>query len=213
VHLFIDESQDAQYFVIGAIVAPDLLTLHSIVGEMRTVTRRLRLTVQEFHEAVLYRDQPRLLNQAIRLLTHTRSHKGRALYVRPDVQGYAVYYAKTVDEQRGSGLPGDRLMTVYRMAFQQLLRALPPEMAPLYIVYDTFQYAQRLRQILAADVQQWGSGSVQWGDSLQEKPLQLADLVAGTVRRHLNGDPNEGRFEQMEKILQVCEALEIIKNG
>lgn len=77
-HLFLDESQDAQYFVVDAVLSDELLTLHNIIGEMRTKAQQLRLTVQEFHEAVLYRDQPRWLNHAIRLLTYTRSRKGRA---------------------------------------------------------------------------------------------------------------------------------------
>ena len=212
-YLFLDESQDAQYFVVGAVLSEEILTLQNIVGEMRTATRRLRLSVQEFHEAVLYRDQPRLLNHAIRLLTYTRSRKGRALYVRPDVTAYAVYYTKTVSEQSGSGLPGTRLMGVYQAAFHQLLGALPSAAGPLDIVYDTFQYAQRLHPQLTSDVQQWGIGRIRWGESLHDKPLQLADLVAGTVRRHLHGDPNEGRFEELGKILRACVPLEGIKNG
>ncbi len=212
-YLFLDESQDAQYFVVGAVLSEEILTLQNIVGEMRTATRRLRLSVQEFHEAVLYRDQPRLLNHAIRLLTYTRSRKGRALYVRPDVTAYAVYYTKTASEQCGSGLPGDRLIVVYQAAFQQLLHSIPSAAGPLTIVYDTFQYAQRLHPHLSRDVQYWGEGRIRWGESLHDKPLQLADLVAGTVRRHLQGDPNEGRFQELEKILRVCVPLEKIKNG
>ncbi len=212
-HLFLDESQDAQYFGVGAVRSEEILTLQNIVGEMRTATRRLGLTVQEFHEASLYRDQPRLLNHAIRLLTYTRSRKGRALYVRPDVDAYAVYYTKTSSEQYGSGLPGHRLMVVYQAAFQQLLHAMPSTAGPLDIVFDTFQYAQRLHPQLADDLQQWGFGRIRWGESLHDKPLQLADLVAGTVRRHLHGDPNEGRFNELEKILRGCIPLEGIKNG
>ncbi len=212
-HLFLDESQDAQYFVVGAILSEELLTLQNIVGEMRTATRQLGLSVQEFHEAVLYRDQPRLLTRAIRLLTYTRSRKGRALYVRPDVTAYAVYYTKTAREQCGSGLPGTRLMVVYQAAFQQLLHAMPSAAGPLDIVYDTFQYAQRLQPQLNSDVQQWGFGRIRWGESLHDKPLQLADLVAGTVRRHLQGDANEGRFKELEKILGACVPLDGIKNG
>lgn len=212
-YLFLDESQDAQYFVVGAILSEELLTLQNIVGEIRTATRRLNLTVQEFHEAALYRDQPRLLTHAIRLLTYTRSRKGRALYVRPDVEAYAVYYTKTASEQQGSGLPGYRLMVVYQAAFQQLLHAMPSAASPLDIVYDTFQYAQRLHPQLADDLQRWGPGTLHWGESLHKKPLQLADLIAGTVRRHLQGDRNEGRFEELEKILRLCAPLDGIKSG
>ncbi len=49
--------------------------------------------------------------------------------------------------------------------------------------------------------------------TLHEKPLQLTDLVAGTVRRHLQGNPNEGRFKELERILQICVPLEGIENG
>lgn len=169
--------------------------------------------MQELHEAVLYRDQPRLVTQAMGLLTYTRSRKGRARHVRPDVGAYAVYYTKTASEQQGSGLPGHRLMVVYQAAFQQLLYAMPSTAGPLDIVYDTFQYAQRLHPQLAEELQRWGPGTLHWADSLHKKPLQLADLIAGTVRRHLQGDLNEGRFETLENILQLCAPLDGIKGG
>lgn len=86
--------------MVGAVLSEEILTLQNMVGEMRTATRRLRFSMQEFHETVLYRDQPGSLNPA-HLLTHSRSRKGRILYVRPDVTAYTVSYAKSA---MGNGL-------------------------------------------------------------------------------------------------------------
>lgn len=59
--VFIDESQDAQHFVLAGVGAPDILTLQDIVGDMRTAARRWNIPVPEFHESALHRASPRLL--------------------------------------------------------------------------------------------------------------------------------------------------------
>ncbi len=51
-----------------------------------------------------------------------------------------MYYTKTASEQHGSGFSGDRFMTVYQAAFQQLLHTMPFETGPLHVVYDICQY-------------------------------------------------------------------------
>ena len=117
----------------------------------------------------------------------------------------AVYYRKRSEESQGSGLPGPVLLTVYQGAFCQLRYALPTGTSFVRVVYDTFQYAQRLQPSLEADEHTWGPGDVRWGDSLQDKPLQLADLVAGTVRRYLANQPNEGRFQRLVPVLWYFE--------
>lgn len=45
------------------------------------------------------------------------------------------------------------------------------------------------------------AGNVRFADSVLEKPLQLADLTTGTIRRHLAGDPNEDRFRFIAPLL------------
>lgn len=97
-------------------------------------------------------------------------------------------------------------MEVYKALFRRLLTVVPPPAASPDIVYDTFQYAQRLQPQLAHEVHQaWGTGTVRWGDSLRDKPLQLADLVAGTVRRHLGGEAHEDRFLILKPILTLAD--------
>lgn len=204
--VFIDESQDTDHFVLGAVSASDLVTLNMIVGRIRTTTRNLGLVVQEFHEATLYHSQPKLLTQALKQMVKTRSGKKKALHVRSDVRAYAVSYSKRSEERIGSGLPGERLMEVYTTLFSRLLTAMPLPSTSPDIVYDTFQYAQRLQPALASEVQQaWRTGTIRWGDSRQDKPLQLADLVAGTVRRHLGGEANEDRFLILKPILTLVD--------
>lgn len=63
--VIIDESQDRERFVLGAIVTPNMLTAHGLAGDLRTADRRLRIGLHEFHEADLHHDHPRLLTRSL----------------------------------------------------------------------------------------------------------------------------------------------------
>lgn len=192
--VYLDESQDARHFVLAAVAAPDLLTLQNIVGDMRTAARRWHITVPEFHESMLYRASPRLLTRALELLAVVPRRKGRRPAPRDNVRLFVAYYAKTPNEQRQHALSMPRLLTVYRTAFKAILWAIPPDVAEVVAVCDEFPQGRTLAATLQTLHADRFTGSVRFGNSEQDKPLQLADLVAGTVRRSLAGDPNEGRM-------------------
>lgn len=186
-----DESQDAMHYVLAGVLAPDLLTLQAIVGDIRTTARRLgfdRLT--EFREKELYRDYPRLLNKALELLVTGRRRKGRRPHPRDEIGLFVAYYAKGQHASCGSGLPGPRLKAVYRAAFRAILENVPSSEAPVVVVCDHFQYGQVLLPELIAIHAERFSGTVSFADSMGCKPLQLADLVAGTARRYLAEESN-----------------------
>jgi hypothetical protein len=64
--VFVDESQDAQRFVLGAVVSDVIVALTMTVGRFRTMSRRLGVRdALEFHERDLYHHHPRLLTAAV----------------------------------------------------------------------------------------------------------------------------------------------------
>lgn len=199
--LYIDESQDAQHFVLSGVGAPDLLTLQNIVGDIRTAARRWRIPVQEFHESQLYRLHPRLLTRSLELLGSAPRRKGRGPGPRKNIQGFVAYYKKTSVEQRRHALSMPRLLAVYRAAVEAILWAIPPDVVEVTAVCDEFQQGRTLAPILQKLHADRFTGSVRFGNSEEDKPLQLADLVAGTVRRSLAGDPNEGRMGLITPIM------------
>jgi hypothetical protein len=188
-----DESQDREYFVLGAVAAPTRALLEGIIADIRTAARRQRVALREFHEVDMNRDHPRLLDRALDILVTTR-HRTRPVE-RTDVLILAAYYLKTSTEHL-TALSASRLRQIYPALFSRLLWALPS--LPDYdIVCDGFQGAAALLPTLHEHLVARGAGTVRFGESSYDKPLQLADLVAGTVRRHLRGDLHRDRFERL----------------
>lgn len=69
------------------------------------------------------------------------------------------------------------------------------------ILCDRFEGSEALLPTLQSILIARTAGSIRFVDSVLEKPLQLADLAAGTIRRHLDGDANEGRFRYVAPVL------------
>lgn len=199
--VYIDESQDSERFVLGAVTAPDLVSLMATIGRFRTISRRLQIPVREYHEFDLHRDHPRLLTRVLEEMSLWKRKKRRPV-PRRDLQILATYYLKAPSEQHGTALIHDRMLTVYRETFRALVWALP--LTPQHevdIVCDRFEGCDALLASLQAIVLGRTAGRLRFADSVIDKPLQLADLATGTIRRHLGGDGNEGRFRFIEPIL------------
>lgn len=205
----VDESQDFERFVLAAVVAPDLLTAQSLVGDIRTAARRWRIPVHEFHEADLYRDHPRLLTRGLELMSTAKRKKH--VYARREIKFVATYYMKSPTEQTKRTLPTrNRLLTVYRELFQALIWALPlGSEEEVTVIADRFEGCQLLLPTLEGILTARTGGSVQFDDSSAMQPLQLADLLAGTMRRHLGGDVNEGRFRYIAPLLHHLGAVPV----
>jgi hypothetical protein len=94
------------------------------------------------------------------------------------------------------------MVSVYRELFRSLVWALPlTPQQDIQVTCDRFEGSGVLLPVLQTILIARTSGSVRFVDSVVEKPLQLADLAAGTIRRHLDGDANEGRFRYVTPVL------------
>lgn len=71
---------------------------------------------------------------------------------------------------------------------------IPPTETEVFTVCDEFEKTKGIEAALQITHDARFTGTVRFGNSEQDKPLQLADLVAGTVRRSLIEEFNEGRF-------------------
>ncbi len=199
--VYIDESQDAQHFVLAAVIADEVLTLNATIGRFRTISRHLQVAVREYHEVDLHRNHPRLLTRILEDMSVWKRKKRRPT-PRQDMQIVTTYYLKAPSEQSGTALVHGRMLTVYRETFRALVWALPLRLQEdICMVCDRFEGCEELLPALASILVGRASGSVQFADSVVEKPIQLADLAAGTIRRHLSGDPNEGRFRFIAPLL------------
>ena len=202
-YVFIDESQDNERLVLSGIGVPDLIVPQSIVGKWRTIARRFQLRdVHEFHEAHLYRNHPRMLTRALHVPAYGE-RKNRRPHPRQDLRIVSSYYLKTPSEQTTSSLVKTRLIPVYQDLFQALVWALPwTPQEDLDVICDQFEGCENVWHPLPAIItSRVPAGTVRFEDSVAMKPLQVADLVAGTTRRHLGGDPNEGRFSYLALLL------------
>ncbi len=213
--VFIDESQDPHLFVLAAVVADDVVALNTTIGRFRTISRRASIPVREYHEADLHRDQPQLLTKLLKEMTVIKRKKRREM-PRWDLTIVATYYLKSSTEQQyGTALPHTRLLVVYRELFRALMEALPLKPGEsLDVVCDDFTGSDKLSLCVSNIlINRTGavSSSVRFADSTREKPLQLADLVAGTIRRHLNGDANAGRFQFLTPLLRHIGVVSVKK--
>lgn len=199
--IFIDESQDRDRFVLGAVVADEVVSLNATVGRFRTLSRHLRIDVREYHEFDLHRDHPRLLTRVLEEMSLWKRKKRRPV-PRKDMRIVATYYLKAPSEGRGTALVHNRMLAVYRETFRSLVWALP--LAPqdtVDVVCDRFEGCASLVPALEAILLTRAAGTVHFADSVLEKPLQLADLTTGTIRRHLAGERNEDRFRFIAPLL------------
>lgn len=199
--VYIDESQDQERFVLGAIVADEVVTLNATVGRFRTISRNLQVAVREYHEFDLHRDHPRVLTRVLEEMSVWKRKKRRPV-LRTDIKVVATYYLKASTEGHGTALAHQRMLTVYRETFRSLIWALPlrPQ-DTVDVVCDRFEGCAALEPTLEAILLSRVAGTVRFADSVLEKPLQLADLTTGTIRRHLADDPNEGRFRLIAPLL------------
>ncbi|PSR21574.1 MAG: hypothetical protein C7B45_10205 [Sulfobacillus acidophilus] len=203
----IDESQDTERFVLRAIATPDMVTAQGIVGDLRKAARQLHVALHEFHEADLYRDHPRLLTRSLELMSTAKRKKHP--YPRREVCFLGTYYIKASTEQHKPTLTQRRMLTVYFELLQALIWALPlTPQEKLTVICDWFQGCLTLQSAVDSLLAEL-NGTLAFGNSATQKPLQLADLLVGTLRRHLAGDRNEDRFCFVKPLLHHLGAVSV----
>jgi len=181
--IYIDESgtpdigdTEQPVFVVGAVIVENRREVASLEQRFRNASAILRRPVE--HE---------LRSSGLSLAKHARALRELSLI---DYQWAAACFDKARLVSAGFEDP----RTLYRYAFQFLIGDLLMTAWQADLVIDEHSTEEFQRQ-LAAYLQRQNSGlpvqrlqSVSFAESSKQRLVQLADLVAGAVRRSTNGE-------------------------
>jgi hypothetical protein len=187
-YIAIDESQDRDYFVVGAIGAPTPHPLDVMIGRARAVVRREGLRIVEFNESDLTARASDLLDWWAAEIALVHHRKKRRL-PREDVQVWVAYYRKTRRDR--DTFTKARLQQVYVAALTRIFQHVAQGVGPgeqADVVYDTFPQAGAIAPEIRAAFAAHLRGNIRPGESSADKPLQAADIIAGTARRYLRDE-------------------------
>lgn len=197
--VYIDESQDKRYFLLGAVTVPSTDVANSIVAQARKALGAASKSISEFHESELNRNNPDAINSLIDSMVFEYHHHGKRRILRQDIGIWTAYYPKTRAERSTQSLPFHQLLTVYARLFAVLISEIQPEKGtPVFC--DGFQGISRILPELQ-DVADAYKATIAKGESSMTG-VQLADVTAGTTRRFLS-EQNTERYVYLKKIVRL----------
>ncbi len=197
--VFIDESQDERYFLLGAVTVPSTDIANSIVAQARKALGSASKGISEFHESALNRDNPDAINSLIDSMVFEYYRRRTHRLLRQDVGIWTTYYRKTRAERSAQSLPFRQLLTAYVRLFNTLMSEIQPERGTS-IFCDGFQGITRILPELQ-DVAGAYEATIAKGESSMTG-IQLADVAAGTTRRFLS-EQNTERYVDLKHIVRL----------
>lgn len=201
--VFLDESQDNRYFVLGAAVTSNAHLGHVVVTQTRKVLGSPGRLIPEFHESALNQVNPGAIDAFLNNMVYEYLRKRSRRVLRKDISIYLVYYRKTRAERASRSLPFARLLTVYTALFEALLEEINPA-AGTTIYCDSFQGIARIMPELQKMGTQYGASVSPTMSSLPG--VQLADMATGTGRRFLNQEVVD-RYAALEPIVRLLKEV------
>lgn len=211
VFIYIDESSDANHYVLSAVGSHSPQTLNRIVKTFRSVVRQSRLSERDKNkinndpkERHLYRNHPEMLAKYLELICNHPSEQHKP--TRNHVHACTAVYKKHGIEM--AIFPEERMLTVYIALFLEMIRAFYSftNQENLEIIYDCFPKAGEVKNELHRFISQLYPCLTYTLDfeKNQEKGkhlgLYIADIVAGTSRRFV-GKENPNYFHMIKKLL------------
>ena len=211
-YIWIDESYDSKYpghIVIGALI------LHSndknIIDQCYTALfkrikthnknckKSKKISCPEIHENVLYRKGDHYRQVKYWAFNYLKEHT-----VAGNIEIRAVYAAISLGDR---GVMNDELyFTMVSDLVSHCISLCNLNCETTYIIMDNMfdikqqtGFLQKFKDVFPSSIYQFS-----FADSAAEKGLQFADLVTGTIRRHLNSDKNDSRaFEQLQDYFKL----------
>lgn len=185
-----DESELDSYFVLGAVISDTEEIVNGVVRKFRHCIRKSCLPKkikdkinQDPKETFLYRTEPDWLVKYMSLISNDFTKKSNP--PRKNLSLTARYYKKAKDEDFNRF----RLLNVYYELFIDICNELAQNYTPdtsFDLLFDKFIYAEDVKWALnqkIPSILNLRSLETQHGD--RRMALLPADIVAGTVRRHL----------------------------
>lgn len=198
-HVFIDESQDQRYFLLGAVTVPSIDTANSVVGQARKALGSTAKEISEFHESALNLSNPEAIDTLINSMVFEYYHRGTRHILRHDIGVWTAYYRKTRAERQTQSLPFARLLVAYVNLFEALMSEIQPERGTL-ILCDGFQGIARILPQLQRVANAYGATVSKGASSVTG--IQLADVATGTTRRLLS-QQNTVRYGKIKDIVRL----------
>lgn len=187
-YLYIDETEDKDYFVVGGILVPDKDTLTGIHKRIAKMIRRQKYS-DKTKSKLLTELKDYQINKSYRKIKRT---------ILEELEGSGTYYYslvgkkthfKQVDKER-----------IYIRLLKKIASKIECE---IYIIYDEFRL-QRFHNNIEVELMKLDNVlTVKSGNSQSSKSLQFADIICGTVRRYHQDQDTEMFNLIKDKVIDI----------
>lgn len=202
-----DESEHGRYYVLGAFICDREDIASSIVKKFASKVRKSNLSQKDImainsdpKEYHLFQSHKGWLGKYIDLISNDFTNKGKP---RTNLSVIARYYEKTSEEQKHFSRP--RMLNVYCELFIDICRGLAHHYPPgtsFDLVFDRFKNAEDVLQVLQQQVPYIiNISSLDTKNGHQCKALLVADIIAGTVRRHVDKDAQDCYYHDISSLV------------
>lgn len=206
-YIWIDESYDSKFpghIVIAALILhsknKDAINqcytalLKRIKDHNHNCKRGQTISCPEIHENVLYNKGKQYRQVKYWAFNILNEHStSTALEIK------SAYITIPLNEK--GAMTGDRYFSMVSDLISHCSSSCALDLEPVHIVMDNIFDKKQMTALLQKLKDAFSSSIYQFcfADSAEEKGLQFVDLIAGTIRRHLNKDKNDARaYEQLQ---------------
>ena len=190
-YLFIDESIDEKFYVVGGILTDSESELLLVYNQFKKQVLNMPLTnkqkiniTTEFKSTLLDKTYPQI--------------KKKFLYKVNTFNCDVIYSYKTLNEK----LNKDISETTYKELLTNIVRSINDDV--IVITFDNFSNVRFENRIISTIGNLKNVKSIKKDYSYNNKGLQFADNVVGVIRRKLSDTDNNGFFDIISnKIVEI----------
>lgn len=187
-YLYIDETEDKEYFVVGGILVVEKSTLTGIHKRITKIIKRQKYS-DKTKSKLLTELKDYQLNKSYRKLKRT---------ILEELEGSGTYYYslvikkthfKQVDKEK-----------IYIRLLKKIASKIDCE---INIIYDEFRL-QRFHNNIEVELMKLSNViSIESGNSQSNKSLQFSDIICGTVRRYHQDQDTEMFNLIKDKVIDI----------
>jgi hypothetical protein len=168
-YIYIDETEDKDYFVVGGILVEEENTLTSIHKRITKIIKRQKYSAKT-KSLLLTELKDYQLNKSYRILKRT---------VLNELAGSGSYYYSLYIKKKHFKQVDKEKMYI------RLLKEIASKIdSKINIVYDEFRLQRFHNNIEVELIKLDNVISIESGNSQSNKSLQFADIICGTIRRY-----------------------------
>jgi len=213
-YLYLDETEDEKYFIIGGVLTTDIKKVEDAVYETKRNIKRKKGIPEKTKAKILTELKERDLNSwglqdikkhfFLNLTLDKVKFRGKNVFTpNPKVKVIGVIHIK-----ENSSLVNEKKGYIYFKMLELLLSDPLFKEKEIEIIYDEFSSEYFDKSIETTIDSYINLKKIQSGNSEVVKALQAADLCVGSIRRNLNGEKNCYYYELIKDITYSIEYLE-----